>query len=426
MKLRDVLEDALANRRTCRAIFCGMTGNVDIVIPFRGDDFLAAQRQFASDPADTAAPPNPSLADTRQALDYAAWFMARGIGGEADIPSIRPLTPLIDTSPHFRAVGGTGAQAANWLAGAGFDKTVLYLPFVSPDFDGLLHPGMKIIDNNAGYADLMREDPTFSEVHCIIDYAKGTRLRYGGLTFETTGDDRVILSSDRCNSRLRIAREFHDEACRAHTDSSLLVTGFNLCRSLDDFHAFAGQCVELMRDYHAANPGGFVHFEDCFQWDQAPRRRAALAETIWTRVDSLGMNEVEYRELCDLFGLDAADVHASLLEMAHRHGLRRVCLHTSAVCRVVTRYPHLDETRAIGLAILFSGARAFYGDFVELDKLAQLIIATRSISENAVVPDPVPLADGYAGLEVPTLKGMPVKSSIGLGDAFTAGLLAYL
>jgi Fructose/tagatose bisphosphate aldolase len=104
MKLREILDDSLANLKTDRRVFCGMTANVDVVIPFRGDDFLRAQRKFASDPSDADTPPNPNIASTTQALDYAAWFMVRGMGSEADIPSIRPLAPLIDMLPNYRAV----------------------------------------------------------------------------------------------------------------------------------------------------------------------------------------------------------------------------------------------------------------------------------------------------------------------------------
>ncbi len=425
MNLHDVFQDAMANLKTGRKLFCGLTANVDIVVFFEGDDFLRAQERFGSDPAAGAEPPSSEPSTPAEALDHAAWFMANGTGGEANMPSIRPLLPLVDALPNSRVVGGTGAQAANWLAGSGFENVILYVPRNAPDFDGLLHPNMRTLDNNREYAELMGGDREFSEIHCIIDYARGTNVRYGGTVRGAGRHDRLILSGDRCLSRLRVSKSFQDAACAPHDDSALLVTGFNSCRAMDDFSLFLDQCAALMDRYHEANPGGFIHAEECFQWDHPRERRRALAETIWPRSDSLGMNEAEYRDICGQFGLDAADARGSLLELARRYGLRRVCRHNSTNCLTVTRYPEVDELRAAGLAVLFSGARAFYGDFTERDGIDGLIRATRDISENAPIPGPVQLDGGYLCIEVPTLKGMPIKSSIGLGDAFTAGLIAY-
>lgn len=428
MKLRGILENALAGLRRQRSVFCGMTGNVDIVLSIRDDMFLAAQQRFGSDPAASDEPPSPNISGTVEALDYAAWFMARGSGGEADIPSIRPLEPLIGMFPNFRAVGGTGAQAANWLAHAGFKNTVLYLPYFDEAFREVLHlDGMEIIDNNDGYADVMAADPTFSEVHCIFDYRQNARLRYGRREAGAPRHDRVILDGDRCNSLLRISERFHNRVCSRHDESSLLVTGYNLCRSMDNFRDFVEQSARLMRDYRLSNrDSGFIHIEDCFQWDNAPERRNTVAEKIWPLADSVGMNEAEFGELCAFFNLDESNPDAALLALADKSGLKRVCLHTATHCRAVTRYPRERELSAIGLAILFSSARAYYGTFVDVDGLVRLVEETAGISENAVAGDSVPLGGGYASVVVPTLSGMPIRSSIGLGDAFTAGLLAYL
>ncbi len=426
--LRTVLENSLASLRLDRTILCGLTGNVDIVIPVRDGAFRAAQERFGSSPEASDQPPAPTIASPGQALDYAAWFMARGVGGEASIPSMRPVRELIESLPNYRSIGGTGAQAANWLAHAGFTGIVLYLPLYDEAFrEVLLVDKMDIVDNRTGYADLLAEDAAFSEIHCILDYQQGARLRYGGADLTAPRHDRVILDGGRANADLRLAEDFIARAERAYPESSLLVNGYNLCRDLEIFHRFAGETRELIRRYRAANPrNSFVHIEDSYQWDHVQERRDTISQTIWPLADSLGMNEVEFGAECALFGLDATRLTESLLEIARRHGLKRVCLHTAANCRTVTRFPIERELLAIGLAILFSSAKAYYGAFVGLDKIRRLIAETAEISENALVSEAVPLVDGYRELLVPTLAGLPVRASIGLGDAFTAGLMAYL
>lgn len=428
MNLRDMLQDALAAPDFRRRVFCGLTANVDYVIPFSGGDFARAQDLFGSDPPESAAPPDPNLSSTAGALDYAAWFMAAGTGGEADLATTIPVRPLVEAFPHFRAVGGTGIQAANWLAHAGFSDVVLYLPWNAPEFDGLVHPGLKLVDNNPGYLDLMADCPEFSEVHCIIDYARDALVRYGGALRRAPRHDRVILSCDRCNSRLRVSREFYAELCRPQKKrSAFLATGFNSPRLLEDFHKFVDECATLMLGYRRTNRGSsFIHVEDCYQWDNPLERRRTVAEKIWPMADSLGMNEVEYAELTALFDLNPDDVKGSLAAIAKRHGLSRVCLHGASACRVATRYPVEAERKAIGMAILFSSARAYYGGFVGPDMLARLVEETEAISLAAETPDPVAAGHGYAYIETPTLYGMPMKSSIGLGDAFAAGQVAYL
>lgn len=428
MILRDLLAGALAAPDFQRRVFCGMTANVDYVIPFAGDDFLRAQDMFGSNPPESAAPPDPNLRSTASALDYAAWFMAAGMGGEADMAATIPVRPLMDAFPHFRAVGGTGIQAANWLAHAGFSDVVLYLPWNAPEFDRLAHPDLKLIDNNPGYLDLMADASEFSEIHCIIDYAKDTKVKYGGAIRSAPRHDRVILSCDRCNSHLRVSREFYAELCRPQRKrSAFLATGFNSPRQLGDFHRFVDECANLMLGYCRTNKGSsFIHVEDCYQWDNPRERRLTVAEKIWPLADSLGMNEVEYADLAALFELDREDVEGSLAAIAQRHGFSRVCLHGASSCRVVSKYPVELERKAIGMAILFSSARAYYGGFVGFDMLARLVEETEAISTAATAPDPVPAGHGYMFIETPTLYGMPVKSSIGLGDAFAAGQVAYL
>lgn len=423
-----VFRDALDNLDTGRHIFCGLTANVDIILHFEGDQFAALQREYGEDailPAGGGPPP--ALTKTpADVLRYAAWFIARGQGGEGDIASLATVQPLIDRLPQYRAVGGTGIQAANWLAKAGFVNTELYLPQNDAAFDGLVHPGIRSHDNNAGYRELFGDDGVFSEVHCIVDYAEGARVLAKGGEKIAPASDRVIFSGDKANAKLRVSPSFMAAAARPRSSSALLVTGWNGPRTLADFNLFVEDCRELMREYRRGNPGGFIHIEDCYQWKESNERRRITAERVWPLADSLAMNEVEYGILTEFFGLGGKDIPANLFEMAKLHGLRRVCMHTARLSRTVSTYPWEKECRALGLATLFSTARAYYGGFVGLDRIARMVEESRGLAEKAASPRHDRVDDRYEYMELPTLYGIPVKSSIGLGDAFSAGQVAYL
>jgi ADP-dependent phosphofructokinase/glucokinase len=93
---------------------------------------------------------------------------------------------------------------------------------------------------------------------------------------------------------------------------------------------------------------------------------------------------------------------------------------------VVSAYPVEQEILADSLGILLSGAKAHYGRFVGLEELEAFLEAFRSFTQTKRIDSPQPLGNGYRAFSLPTLKGIPIASALGLGDAFTAGLLVHL
>lgn len=426
MGLHEVLSGALAALDCDKPVFGGFSAARDIVLSLSGDGFLEWQ--------EAAKCPVPAVDGAIKGVlesveDIAACFAACvAAGAGRDVPLAAPEIgePLAAHFPAVVRVGGTGVQVANCLAHCGFGNCVAHVPFLAPEMREILHPAIRLIGNNSQYAALMAKRRTFPGVHYILDYAAGTAVRTKQGVLRASRPDRIILGGNPFNAALRIAPAFSEAAAgEGKAAPSLVMAGFSAPRGLEAFHAFVDDCAALLRRRHGGASSGFVHVEECHHANQPRERRAAIRDRIWPGADSLGMNEAEFADLALFLGLDANDMWGSLHAIAVRHNLKRVCLHSAALCRAVTRRDAASERLALGMGVLLASARAYYGGFVDLAAIRAMLEALGPLPASLPVPEPLNLGDGYIGVELPSLRGLPVRSSIGLGDAFTAGTLAF-
>ncbi len=428
LPLHQALTGALSSLDPAKPVFGGFSAARDIVLSVAGDAFLALQESAGYVPPAPGAA-KAALETLTDIIDCFAACVAAGHGSDLPLASPAVGRPLADFFPHTIRVGGTGVQVANCLAHCGFTNVTAHVPFLAPEMREILHPAIRLAGNNRHYersAKGIPEGAGFAGVHYILDYAAGAAVRTGEGILRARRPDRIILGGNPYTAALRISPEFLGFLSVPRRDSSMVMAGFAAPRDLVAFHDFAGDCLDALTRYRRANPDGFVHVEECHHAVQPRERRILIRENIWPRIDSLGMNESEFAVLADFLRLDAGDVWGSLHAIASRHGLKRACLHTGEVCRTVSRYGFAEECRAVGMGILFASARAHYGRFAQLEDIRLLLDAAEPIAGGLAIPDPKTLGDGYLAIEIPTLRGLPVKSSIGLGDAFTAGIAAFL
>ncbi len=430
--LRHVLTDALTSLDPAKPVFGGFSAARDVVLSIAGDGFLKFQEAVGFVPP---AAPGPAaakgvIASPADIVDCFAACVASGHGTDVPLASPEVGAPLAEYFPHKNMVGGTGVQVANCLAHCGFTHITAHVPFLAPAMREILHPAIRLIGNNRHYESAGqsgRAGRGFAGVHYILDYAAGAAVRTDRGVLRAARPDRIILGGNPYNARLRIAQEYRDLFAEPRPDSALIAAGFAAPRDLAAFREFAGDFLDLLKRYRANTPrDGFVHLEECHHAREPRERRSLIRREVWPRIDSLGMNEAEFAVLADFLGLDAGDVWGSLLAVADGHGLRRVCLHTAESSRTVSLLPFEAECRAGGMGILFASARAHYGRFAGREEIGSLLGRAESFLAGREVPEPRDLAGGYRAIEIPTLKGLPVVSSIGLGDAFTAGVAAYL
>lgn len=428
MLLCELFEQALASLDREREIFSGFSAAKDVILKISGDDFSSFQK---SDRVPLPDPAKPTPGVLKNIGDIAAYFAACLRNGQGtDIPLDEPdvALPMTRHFKHQIAVGGTGTQTANCLANCGFTHIFTHVPYLAPELESLLHPAIRLYGNNAYYDRLYPERTTYAGVHYILDYAAGAKVTTTDGILSAPRPDRLILGGHPYNRRLRIADEFIRLFDSPHPGSALIMAGFNAAREFEDFLAFVDDCSRLLDNYrrHTPDEMAFVHIEECHHENQPAERRKVLAEKIWPKIDSIGMNEAEFATLGGFLGIEDDDVWRRLLEIAVRLGCNRACLHTADRCFAVSRYAAHKEQKALGMGIILASARAHFGDFSALPAIRGMLEKALPLSEKTRLPEPKTLEDAYVGVEVPTLKGLPVVSSIGLGDAFTAGTTACL
>ncbi len=201
-----------------KRIYCGFSANIDVVAGVEQDAFLEFQKQVGIFPPRRSQAMQPPLCSRNEIIDYACWYMARGMGCDSDVRNIESMSALMEKPGTLHAVGGTGAQAANWLALAGFRNIHLSVPYNGAELTAALHPQIAIHDNHEAYKKETAGLDGVPDIHCIIDYAAGTRVGFAHASIaEAPAPNRVMLSQDRCCSRLTIAPEFKTMPCGEKT-----------------------------------------------------------------------------------------------------------------------------------------------------------------------------------------------------------------
>ena len=86
MTLYEAFKAALASLDLERRIFCGFSANVDVIVPFAGDDFLEIQRRLGPFPPESERPPDGNL---------------RAPADVARVPEGREESPGPEDAPKF-------------------------------------------------------------------------------------------------------------------------------------------------------------------------------------------------------------------------------------------------------------------------------------------------------------------------------------
>jgi len=410
-------------------IFCGYSGNIDWAVRLQGEDFLRLQNHLGLWPDSfSQSLCKPEIDTFAELINYVIYFLHTNSGGEGDIKDPELMRAIMQFLPGQFSIGGTGAQAANFLAYLGLPQVSLHLPIYNAHFEKILHHRLRIYHNTPFYEEKFGKEvsASLSEIHCIFDYAPQTAYRIGNAVFQTRSSDRVILSHDRCNANISISESFKQELTRPHQEVSFLVSGFNSFRKIESLSRFLQENQTIIEQFRRIHPRSSVCVEEAHYWNREEERIKTVATTIYPAIDSLGMNAREFQAISYHLGFQNENLIQALHSMAQHFGLKRIGVHSGERCLVVSAYPVEQEILADSLGILLSGAKAHYGRFVRLEELEAFLEAFRSFTQTKRIDSPQPLGNGYRAFSLPTLKGIPIASALGLGDAFTAGLLVHL
>jgi ADP-dependent phosphofructokinase/glucokinase len=419
---------ARAAQRDGRRIACAFTANLDRVVAL---DQVLADRLFAGG----AIAGRGSVGHVDSIDDLLAGIARCVSGGEGgDLPVRDPAVQawLLELVAGRVQIGGTGAQAAATLAALGF-PTLLHLTGRSPEQIAAL-PGQEWIA--LGSPDGLVPVAAGSDArhppmwHVALEFEAGLRLP--GLP-PAPAANRVIVSHDPVNAAFAIdpgfAAALSDPALGIGT---LLISGFSQVTERATLERVLWETAVALRVWRAAHPDLLVHLELGSMPEPADVLRTL--EVLHPLVDSIGLNVDELRELLSALGTTMAAPGPALVDqlrsLAARYPVPRWSLHTREVCLTLTERDAMAERDALLFGSLVAATRSHTGTFPAFGDL-ETTLATAGVNSAGLAPLGALeiAADGFGANGLVATPGLRVEgaaASVGLGDSFTAGVLAML
>lgn len=419
-------------------IGCGFSNNVDIVVRLDGVVLaeLARREGVGHDagPVDRIETPADCLAGLIA-------FVRRGEGGDLPVTNRTVHRWIVDHFLGTLQLGGTGAQATNTLARLRFDS-LLHVTGLSATQARLLEGSGRLVVSTADglrppTAAIRPDDPTM--YHVIFEYRNGLTIPLGDETVAAPQANRVIVSFDPVNATLPLdpiwVRAVADPASGV---DRVLVSGYSQIVDSACCARRIAETVAAIAVWRATRPELIVHLE--LGAAPNPGALAAIVEGLAAHVDSIGLNADELAAVLRLWnGSTTVGVEGAvsgLTELRRRFNRPRLGLHTQDFCLSLTRNDPIAERAALLYGAAVGGARARLTTFPSpADLRATLRVAEPAptgLAAERVLMATLGMNDGIARLAdgwmvfVPTLGTPHPGGTVGLGDSFTAGVLAML
>jgi ADP-dependent phosphofructokinase/glucokinase len=408
------------------------------VVAVEGDSIGAIARAFAV----TIDEPPASVVDSRRAaVATIMQWIATGRGGEIPATDAATLRWLVERFPGRLQVGGTGAQAARTLGLLGF-PALIHLTSLSPlQADVVAASDRLLVATAAGLRPLRdairHDDPTM--FHVIFEYSAGCAVPLGDGSVVAPCDNRIIVSYDPINRAFPIDSAFVAAVGDpANGIDRALLSGFSQLADRATCVDRIAATLAAIASWRARGHAVWTHLEvgttpDNWFLAETLNRLAPAVDSVGFNVEELALALDTRPEALDTIAECVAGLRALQLVLT----TPRVGLHTRDYCLTVTRRDPVAERQALLFAGIVAGARARQAAFPAMEDLGRLL--------DEVPPSPAGLAaecqlaatlsmrEGIAKLGdatwlvlAPTFAIARPAATVGLGDSFTAGLLALL
>lgn len=422
-RYRDVLARATSVRET-GLIACGLTTNIDHVAKLDAVTFrrLLAGREIALDGPRITAP-----IDITELVTAIAQCVALGEG--YDLPVSFDLQEwLIAHAPGERRLGGSGSQAAGTLVSLGFSALVHLTGCSSEQAAAFPAPERLVVAREGDLTPICAaiEPRDETMVHVALEYDAGLQAPSGGQTIAAPAGNRVIVSHDPVNSAFRIDPDYVAAvADPANGVERVLMSGYSQITETSALRRLLAESVHALGLWRVNRPDLVVHLE----LGAMPRLSdlALVVTTLGRLVSSIGMNIDECRDLARAFDLPRPAsmecAPATLRAIRERTGAKRIVLH-SAECALAVVDGDSERMRdGLFFGCLAAATRARVGSFPTVADLWETLATCR------VGPIGVDFASTLTAEDVIAVPGIEIvrpAAAVGLGDSFTAGLLAML
>ncbi|MBA2520903.1 MAG: hypothetical protein H0V24_14670 [Chloroflexia bacterium] len=416
----------------------GFTNSIDRIVSLDGHTLGSLARREGAGP-DTSLRDRPRT--PAELLSRLLDFVRSGEGGEIWIADPR-LGDWI--SAHFRGrsqVGGTGVRGANTLASLGF-STMLHVTTLPAEQAALIDNSGRVAIPRASGLETPRsamrpEDPLME--HFIFEFQAGMTVSLATETVVAPRANRVIVALDPVNFRHPIDPHYIDAVGDpAHRVQWALVSGYSQVADVTMCNARIDETVTAIRRWRQRAAAPRVHLELAAM--PGAKVLATVLERLAPEVDSIGLNADELSSILSLRDTRTpagAEATVSVLaELRSRLRVPRLSLHTQLYCLSLTPDDPITEQDALLYGSLVSGTFARRGDFPSPADLRQTLApdescATglefeRTLASHQKWIDGVSRQADLWLVFIPTLAVSHPATTIGLGDSFTAGVLAML
>lgn len=328
------------------------------------------------------------------------WTRNNGSGAEYIVTDVTILNRLENMLQWKTGIGGTGLQASYAAGYAGYNS-IVNIPIMS---DELKH----IVAGNKPLTLAFEKEGDIPK-HYIVEYSnmgRSNRIIFRKLN-EFQPD--VITSS--------FIQQIKNVKCEW-----LLISGYHAFDNSEDIDRALRNTIEFLELIQDNKPK--IHLELASIWSL--KEQWKIVESLRPYVDSVGLNEDEFTELMNLQKellslndqnlIEEVEKGYSLINISH------LILHTKQFSLVMSQESDVtcwDAALRNGNKLAFS--RAMKGNFCNQEEIEQLTSNTkrsdRGIKLRALSKHRKDflVSPGFVGETV---------STIGLGDTFTAGLLA--
>lgn len=368
----------------------------------------------------------PLIQNIQELLRTIVYYCVRGIGGEADVSNVELVKMCFNCQ---EGMGGTAVQAALALAGLECDS-VVHLTDDSKEVCRLLESPFVYTVSGEGevvHTDHIKQTQE-QEVHCIIQFQKGSMIRLGEEQIEIPCSNRLILTKITVNASVPLSKAYLKwvEEHAAYIKSNV-ISSLNAILEQEVLRQRLRELEEHIRRYRENNPEGIVFFEDAHYHDDAVRK--LCLETLYSFVDIVSLNEEELKyTLEEMYGfhVDIEDIQ-SCIEGAEfirkKFGIQKgVIVHTKDYSMYVGEKLKADIEKGLMYGNMLATAKAYngwYGTKETVEEILKFPLSPKGMEHERTIRE-----SEYAGkvVLVPSKYMDKPRYTIGLGDSFVGGV----
>ena len=422
--LDEIPADIEICKETDRRIVFGYTSDLDVLLTYNEEEFN--KLIDANVKGDIYRDGDEDITDMESFSRIIAYYMANGLGGEADITDKKVVDYLLEHFEHTFSLGGTAAQGAAAMASVGM-PLIAHISDKSKEVCDLMdYEGLNAIvgEHQVPIREIHTGEPVY---HVVFSYTKGDSFVLHGKRYEVPISNRVILDYDTIHKDIVVKDDFKNYL-EHHADQmiSYNVSGFN---GIIDTDLVSRRMKELGVHYKKVkekNPDCLIYFESAHYISQEVKK--IVYREIASYVDIMGMNEEEL--VAHMKELDFEpdkenlnDVLKSMAVLTEKYHVRGIIMHTKDYSMYYgDEIPGIDIEKALTMGNLLSGTRARVGHYGNLSECYDSLKLELSSTGVRFADELEKMNMDRKVYLVPSRYMEKPICTIGLGDTFVAGV----